>query len=76
MTSLGLDGDAAPHTIRRVRIADARTIAFGGDDDGVGFADGPLPATLGCPIGLTVDGAGDLLFADACDGAIGAIRSL
>ena len=65
-----------PHTIRRIRLADARTLPFAGDDVQYGFADGALPASLGCPIGLVVDGAGDLVFTDACDGALGAIRAL
>jgi hypothetical protein len=75
VTSTGV-GDALPHTIRRIRLADVETSTFAGDDILYGFGDGPLPATLGCPLGMAIDGVGDLVFSDACDGAIGAIRPL
>jgi len=74
VTSAGVG--EVPHTIRRIRLDGVDTSTFAGEADTIGFADGALPASLGCPFGLAIDASGDLVFADACDGAIGAIRLL
>ncbi len=77
VTALPFDeADGGALLIRRVALEDVEISTFAGAADSRGFAASPLPASLGCPAGVRIDAAGDLVFADLCDGAVGAIRPL
>ncbi len=74
--SSGLVDNTLQPTIRRIDLDAVEISPFAGRPGARGFAVGPLPASVGCPASMIVDAAGDLLFADFCDGVIGAIRTL
>jgi hypothetical protein len=62
--------------IRRISIDEPEISLFAGDSTKSGVATGALPTTVNCPLGMSIDDAGDLIVADYCDDAILAIRPL
>jgi len=72
----GFGQEAPSSLIRRVDLETLEVSTFAGAGGERGFTPGPLPTTIGCAASMTLDQAGDLVFADFCDGAVGVIRPL